>query len=395
MSQGFSIQREGDIELLVPTSENGKVTSEMPAFYNPAMAANRDIAVACIAAFTKGQDRRIAACDFLAATGVRGLRYLGVEGLHEVHMNDIRPSALELIFENLKRNYRTADVRREEGKISCKVDDKTVFITTQEAHLFLAEHKRSFDVVDLDPFGSPAEFLPSALRSARHRSMLCVTATDTATLCGRYPRTCARRYLATPLKTSYKHETGLRTLAGYVTRLAASMEVAARPVLSHATAHYYRVYFKLRGSRSAADSALGSVGWAAHCARCDARETFTGFLPPSPRCCGEPMSVFGPLWIEGMNRPAFVQAASENLPPCATPEARKVMEGLSREIDTFSYFDLHHLASLERRQVPPTDSVVEELLELGYRVSPTHITPIGLKTDAPAKELTRIIRRIS
>ena len=41
-----------------------------------------------------------------------------------------------------------------------------------------------WDVVDIDPYGSAAEFNGAAVRATRNYGMLCITSTDTATLCG-------------------------------------------------------------------------------------------------------------------------------------------------------------------------------------------------------------------
>ena len=41
-----------------------------------------------------------------------------------------------------------------------------------------------FDVVDLDPYGSPVPFLDAALQSVRDGGMLMVTCTDLAVLSG-------------------------------------------------------------------------------------------------------------------------------------------------------------------------------------------------------------------
>jgi tRNA (guanine26-N2/guanine27-N2)-dimethyltransferase len=41
-----------------------------------------------------------------------------------------------------------------------------------------------FDVVDLDPYGSPAVFLDGAVQSVKDGGLLLVTCTDMAVLCG-------------------------------------------------------------------------------------------------------------------------------------------------------------------------------------------------------------------
>jgi len=382
---------EGDIHILVPHPPSDKIDSDMPAFYNPVMATNRDIAIIAARAFAQSQPGPLTVCDLLSATGIRGLRYLGVRGLGRLYMNDIRKTAFELMMRNLKNNFDVDLLKQEADLVGAKAMGKEVWISRKEALLFLAEHKHFFDILDLDPFGSPAPFLPASLKAMRHGSLLCVTATDTATLCGTYPKTCVRRYGSKPLRTAYKHEVGLRVLIGYVVRQAASMDVGANPIFSHATAHYYRVYFSIKGSRSAADRALSLVGWGAHCENCLSRSSFPGFLPPSPTCCGRPMRIFGPLWLGPIKERGFVKSMSQLLDPADLGEAAQIVRRVSDEIDTFSFYDLHAFAKDLSIPAPPTSRILQALRDRGFLASPTHITGTGLKTDASAKELRQIL----
>jgi tRNA (guanine26-N2/guanine27-N2)-dimethyltransferase len=43
---------------------------------------------------------------------------------------------------------------------------------------------QAYDVIDLDPYGTPAHLLDSALQSLADGGLLCCTATDMAVLCG-------------------------------------------------------------------------------------------------------------------------------------------------------------------------------------------------------------------
>ena len=43
---------------------------------------------------------------------------------------------------------------------------------------------QAFDVVDLDPYGTPAMFLDSAVQTCVDGGLMAVTATDMAVLCG-------------------------------------------------------------------------------------------------------------------------------------------------------------------------------------------------------------------
>lgn len=134
------------------------------------MELNRDINVAATAAFVKRLLSRkellreeVHYVDAFSASGIRGLRIAGEVGIHAT-MNDWSPEALELIKENIKIN---------------ELEEKTL-ATRKSANVLL--HKQKYHIVDLDPFGTPAPFLDAA--SASVRSMLSVTATDTAPYAG-------------------------------------------------------------------------------------------------------------------------------------------------------------------------------------------------------------------
>lgn len=92
----------------------------------------------------------------------------------------------------------------------------------------MAENFRYFDFLDLDPFGSPVEFLDTALRSVRRNGVLAVTATDTGVLCGAYRNACLRKYLAEPIRGPLCHEAGLRILIGTVVRYAAKYDLGSK-----------------------------------------------------------------------------------------------------------------------------------------------------------------------
>jgi hypothetical protein len=53
-----------------------------------------------------------------------------------------------------------------------------------DARVLMLQLEKSFDVVDLDPYGTPAMFLDSAMQTVKDGGLMLVTATDMAVLCG-------------------------------------------------------------------------------------------------------------------------------------------------------------------------------------------------------------------
>lgn len=167
---------EGSVTIEVP--DFSKVSSRAPVFYNPVMEFNRDVSVLAVQAFQRILDREISVADTFSGSGIRAIRYLvEVDGVSEAAANDINPLAVECIEHNSELNSVSPLVSRE------------------DAAIFLRGNPGRFDVIDVDPFGTPAPFMDSAAASARNRSLLAVTATDTSGLCGTYIKTLPQEVL--------------------------------------------------------------------------------------------------------------------------------------------------------------------------------------------------------
>ncbi|NOQ28690.1 MAG: tRNA (guanine(10)-N(2))-dimethyltransferase, partial [Methanosarcinales archaeon] len=241
-----------------PITEHGTTVELGEAFYNPHMTADRDLTIAVLAAFARTVDPIESYLDTFAATGIRGLRAASELGL-TVTLNDRDPDAAYLIRQNIALNNLQS---------SCVV-------TNEGANVLL--HQRRFDVVDIDPFGSPAPFLAAASRSARR--MLCITATDTAPLCGAHLNAGIRKYASVPLNNEYHAEIGVRVLMGAIARALAVQEIAMVPLLAYARRHYVRVYARVLKSVSSADKSMQELGFIAHCRHCSFRTWMSGLAP--------------------------------------------------------------------------------------------------------------------
>ncbi len=278
---------EGELEFEVPnledyrTSPNEYVPSQTPVFFNPLMKLSRDISVSSLQVLKENLDR-LDICDVLAGLGARGLRYAKeVEEIDRVIVNDISPEAVDLIQKNIEHNdLSEAKANRGDG------------------NLILRKNHSSLSVVDLDPFGTPVPFLDSSFSALSREGILLVTATDTAPLCGAYSKACIRRYGARPLRTPYSRELGLRILLGSIQRRAASHDIALKPVLAHATQHYFRIHFKSEQGAKPGNKILKEQGYVSHCFKCGRRYLSEGLTPALPeKCeCGRDLKHAGPVW---------------------------------------------------------------------------------------------------
>lgn len=159
-------------------------------------------------------DRPIDILEGLSATGLRSLRFAKeTTGVGRVWANDIDPVA----FENIKMNTKS------EEKITA---------TCSDVNVLCWGNKDAYDVIDLDPYGSPAQFLESAVVAIRDGGLLCITATDLAVLCGNLPEACYTKYGSVPLHAPFCHEQAIRILLYAISVAAARHRRAIDPLLS-------------------------------------------------------------------------------------------------------------------------------------------------------------------
>jgi tRNA (guanine26-N2/guanine27-N2)-dimethyltransferase len=371
---------EGKITLKVP--EFDKITAKASVFYNPAMELNRDLSVAAITVFRKGFDHDLTVCDAFGGTGIRGIRYAKeIEGIEKAVVNDLNPLAVELTKENIELNHL-------ENVVVCKED----------ANLILRKCKGKFDIIDIDPFGTPSPYLDSAASSLRAGGMLCVTATDTSALCGTYIEPCIRKYSAVPLKTEYCHENGLRILAGYVARTFSKYKKFIEVKFSHSTEHYMRIYATIGKGAANTDQSLQNLGYVAHCKSCLYRIVIKGLAPSIPESCpicGGNLNIGGPLWCGEMYNTDFVSSMISILNDLSLNTEKKALKLLStcleEAIAPQTYYELHKVCKNLKTSAPPIIDVMDRLKEAGFFVSRTHFSPTSIKTDADIVEIKEII----
>lgn len=373
--------REGKVALMVP--EFDKITAKASVFYNPAMELNRDISVAALTVYRNGIEHDIDVCDAFGGSGIRGIRYAKeIDGIERAVVNDLNPLAVELTRENI-------DLNQLENVIVCKED----------ANMILRKCKGKFDVLDIDPFGTPSPYLDSAASSLRAGGMICVTATDTSALCGTYIEPCIRKYSSVPLKTEYCHENGLRILAGFVARTFSKYKKFIEVKFSHSTEHYMRIYATIGKGAANTDESLKSMGYVAHCKSCLYRIVIKGLAPAIPETCpvcGSNLDIGGPLWCGEMYDMDFVTMMIDTVKSLSLNTENKALKLLNTCLDESNapqtHYEIHKVCKNLKTSAPPIIDVMNKLTEGDFFVSRTHYSPTSLKTDADIVELKRIIK---
>ena len=387
--------KEGKVAVLVPKLAAFKeqpsdyAPSKAPVFYNPVMELNRDIAVLALQAYQRVVNREISVCEPLTSSGIRGVRFATeTRGVKNVLISDINERAFNLAKHNVYLNGLTERVTVQHKDANCLLSCHG------------APHKR-FDVVDVDPFGSPVPYLDSAIRALRNNGLLAVTATDLAPLCGVHAKACIRKYGGKPLRTEYCQELAVRLLAGCVATLAAKHGIGIRVVFSHCSNHYVRVYAEIGYGAKKADESIKHIGYVLHCFNCLHRETakapFTKHIEQCPEC-GSKMDYAGPLWLDKIFDKQFCELMIKENTRNAFRNSGKIAKLLSvatAEADAqATYYVVDKISNKLALPVPSVDALLQVLRDNGFQAVPTHFNSRGIRTDAPALTIQELLRKI-
>eukprot|EP00057_Strongylocentrotus_purpuratus_P003900 XP_003727616.1 PREDICTED: tRNA (guanine(26)-N(2))-dimethyltransferase isoform X1 [Strongylocentrotus purpuratus] len=439
-------EEEGKEEPAIVEEGRARIVFPNPneVFYNPAQVINRDLSLAVTGLFvedflqgkeikvsyeyrdeTKDTDdtqqetvsennvcypgqkceEGITFLEALSASGLRSVRIAKeVPGIKRVVANDFSEEAVRDIERNIQFN---------------NVED-LVEASHSDASLLMYKHrfKDSFNVVDLDPYGSAAQFLDSGVQAVRNGGLLCVTCTDMAVLCGNHGHACFAKYGAMALRTKFCNEMALRILLQCIETQATRYNRYIVPVLSVAVDFYVRVFVRVHISQSKVKYSPSKKALVYHCSGCGSfnlqrlgKVTFkennpnpifqpaTG--PPVDKSCQHCDSSFhvgGPIWADPIHDVGFVKRLITHID--TYPDRFKykdrmkgMMTVVSEELsDCPLYYITSHLCNVVHCECPSQEKVRSAILNAGYRVSISHASPEALKTDAPASVIWDIIR---
>ena len=364
--------KEGKIDFYAPIGDKYKTA----VFFNPEGKLLRDISISAIQTFQKNFKKKITICDALAGTGIRGLRYAKeITGLNKVTLVDKNPKAVSLI----KRNMRLNKLSRK-----CKV-------IKEDANNVL--RKEVFNIIDLDPFGSPNVFLDSASRSIYHKGFLAVTATDQAPLCGTYPLKCLKKYGIRSMRTEFYNELGIRILLSFIILSLSRYDKAFVPLLSLSSKHYYRVFGKIE-RKGKISNLIKDFGYVNYCSKCGERTV--GKLEMSHKY-GSKKHKFescGLIYLGNINDNKFAKKMLKDLKKRDfSQDSTKIIQKIAEEAEISPfYYDIHRLTKRLKKEVPKTEFLINKLRKKGFKASRTHFSPVSIKTDAKIKDLRIILR---
>ncbi|KAK1819579.1 RNA methyltransferase tRNA(m5U54)methyltransferase [Friedmanniomyces endolithicus] len=270
--------------------------------------------------------------DALSATGLRALRYAAeIPFATAVTANDMDRSAVKSIRTHIEHNQLSSKITATLGNaIGHMYNIAFPPAVTDGATHFAGK----YDVIDLDPYGTAAPFIDSALQALNDGGLLCVTCTDSAVFasCG-YAEKTYSLYGGMPIKGVHSHEGGLRLVINSVASAAAKYGLAIEPLLSLSIDFYVRIF--IRVTKSPADVKFlagktmlvygcdtGCGAWHTQMLGRNTRQTGKGppnnppfkhgiALAPSTdhlcEHCNSKMHVAGPMWAGPLLNRAFVE----------------------------------------------------------------------------------------
>jgi tRNA (guanine26-N2/guanine27-N2)-dimethyltransferase len=375
--------------------------------------------------------------DALSATGLRALRYAKeIPFATSITSNDMSKNAVESIKLNIKHNKLEGTIKPNTGNAI--------------AYMYSYCDRNGYDVIDLDPYGTAAPFIDSAIQAINDDGLLCVTCTDSAIFASHgYLEKTYSQYGGLPFKGEPCHEGGLRLVLHAIASSAARYGMAIEPLLSLSIDYYLRVFVRVRKAPNDVKLLAGKTmlvyscdnGCGAWTTQYLARNKVTknkkgdpfykhGFAAgPSAdehcRHCGTKTHIVGPMYGGPLHNVGFVErvlaqlnevdrktyptmdriegmlrTALEEITFGVKPKDEKATQNLDplipkadpAEIDHHPFFFIPSSVSrVVHCSAPPTAALRGALRHAGFRVTMSHCKPGSIKTDASWTDIWHIM----
>jgi len=344
-------------------------------FFNPKVELSRDLTILVLNTLNSND---WIVCDALASIGVRGIRIAKECPVKEVWINDISEDNIPFMKTNVNLNSVARKIK----------------ITNKDANQLLSETIRTFNYIDIDPWGSPSYYFESIGRAIKRKGFVGFSATDTAALCGTSPATCLRRYGIESYKTDFFKELGIRILITNAALSLGKWSFSFKPLLSYASEHYFRVFAEVKKGKSIASKSLkDNLDYVNYCPKCLWRKMGEAIT----RCefCGFSTKIIGKMWTGPIEDLKFIEKCREKLTRInwlkTENKIKKLLFLLKNETIPF-YYDIHKICQKHRFRIPNYEKLRNNLIEKGYLANRTHFSNTGIKTDAPLKHLIKQLK---
>lgn len=391
--------------------EEEGVVVEGGAFYNPAQKFNRTLTIKIINQFIRNSKKDgIRLLECMSATGLRGIRYIKeLHGENTIVMNDISLSACSSIVENCLKNGINAKI----DEVVREGESSAVEIRNEDCRVLMLKRKREFDVIDIDPFGTCAPYIETALEALADNGLLCVTSTDTKVLCDKPPESCYKYYGAVSLNNPHSHETAIRIILSYISRIAAKSGKSVEPLVSLSMDFFIRVFVQVTHNKKKSTETLFLNKQYLMCT-CMNREDVQILqkeqdkhvyrhvkAPVSTRCrlCKRVLSLYGPFWSGPLHNKKFLKEVIEGIDKTdilsktggdkktayTSSQINRRIHGMLAmacdELESCFYYSIPAISSILSFPAPPLTQIISFLQNNGISVSLTHCKPNSIKTN--------------
>ena len=341
------IVREGlvEIEIEMISTYRGPGQSEA-GYYSLPMALTRDFTILVL---KQNFRENFTALDMLGGTGIRGFR-IEKEANGKVFINDVNKKNIEIIKKN--RDMVGSDAT----------------ILNYDASKCMPGF---YDYIDIDPYGSPIPFIDVSLKSIKNNGIIGITSTDNANLAGTNPGTCLRKYHSIPIRNVYKHEIGTRILIKYFIERAAEYDFYSYPILSIFGGYYYRIFFRLKKSRTMARKNLDYI------MKMDLLNSFNSY---------------GPVWYGNLHDPDTVK--SINIPYYfQNKEKIENLLKIMQNENIFLFYDMEEISKKLKIDMLGIEKTINLIERYNGKASRTQFSFTGIKTKITFKKLKEIIMK--
>ncbi|RCK66560.1 tRNA (guanine(26)-N(2))-dimethyltransferase, mitochondrial [Candida viswanathii] len=370
VSSEFNTVTEGKATILTPKADE--------VFYNPIQQFNRDLSIMAIQAYdqlrheaheaTSNRNKKKKKLN-ASASGLRSCRYgLEIPKRAGSSRNDLLPEAVEQIKQNIEHNGLADKVVANQG----------------DAIKFMASTDEKFHVVDLDPYGTAAPFIDSAIQCLEEDGMLLVTCTDAA------------------INNETNHEAGVRLILNLIASTAAKYKKSVEPVLCLSIDYYFRLFVKVRTSPIAVKNHASETMLVYGCNGCgdklfqplgnrkDNKFNYPKMVGShSCKYCESSYNVAGPMYAGNLHLSAFIDkileinAKADKEVYSTTERIRGMLTIAKNELEHPFYFNVNQLCSLFKCPPLSLQKFVNAIGNLDHKCSLTHYKPNTVKTDMP------------
>lgn len=329
----IGVIQEGRVKVLDRfTDDSGRLVE---AFYNPAQKINRDLSLLAYRTYcTHRRDSEAGGGRYLDAFSATGMRAMRVRKeidrslISQIDACDVSRDAIDMMHRNLALNG---------------IDD--IGVVHNDAMVHLLQHRKQYDIIDIDPYGSAQKYMPTIMECCKHQAMIGVTYTDLKVLEGPdYRRLYSLYGIERPLSDACKEERTVRYLLYSINREAIKHKKTIVPLLSVWKNFYVRLFFQVVNDSKACNESISHMSTVFRCVDCrfeycheylkdDRRQkvAFDSCISSLP--CSHKYQVDGGIWTGPLNDRTFVTQMRDTLQPDADEEVASILNTVINEVD--------------------------------------------------------------